>query len=162
MAGEEEDVHDTEVVAADSESKELARYLRESHSELDPPVPSKIAEEEEKEKPLPGPAEWQEEYKRVKEKLKEACKAADSEHYLSHISKLARYFKRIQDIMKQVGNTALQNYVYVAEKALDAIAAHEKRLNTQAPPEMVHAFDKARSCQRWPKLAPARLAPRAS
>jgi len=130
---EEEEEVKNEVATDMSEELNLAKYLRNA-AEIEP---SKPITEEEAVVPQPDADEWLKEYRKVGPKLKEICKVVETEHYYTHISKLVRLFKRIRDIMMQAGNSQLQNYVFLAEKALDEISSHEKRINSQVKGELV-------------------------
>jgi hypothetical protein len=120
-------------VVDETENLNLAKYLREGSDEthLSKPAPEEDVMQ-------PDSKEWMLEYKKVKDKLKEVCKVTDNEHYFSHMKKLSRYFNRVKDIMQQAGNTNLNNYVFICEKALNEIAIHEKKLNEGVPKELVN------------------------
>jgi hypothetical protein len=139
----EEEDNNIEVVEDQNFELNLAKYLREDHSDFEI-SPTKIqqaeAEKEYPESPV-DPKLWDDEFKRAKEKLKDAGKVSEKDKYLYNIHKLTRYFEKIKDIMAIAGNSTLNSFIFLSNKCLNAIAAHEKRLNSNIAPDLVkHQF----------------------
>lgn len=135
----DEEDNKIEVVEDQNYEMNLAKYLREDHTDFEL-SPTKIlqaeAENEYPESPV-DPKLWEDEFKRAKEKLKDAGKISEKDKYLYNIHKLNRYFQKIKDIMAIAGNATLNSYIFLCNNCLNAISVHEKRLNSNIAPDLV-------------------------
>ena len=127
-----------EMVANEAEDWHLARYLRAERPETETtPMKAELAEEEARYQESPVDAnEWQREYRRVRERLKEPSKS-EGGHYLTHLHALSKLFQQLKDILEIAGTATVNTYVFVCDQALTTIATHERRLNNSVPPDLV-------------------------
>lgn len=138
MEMDEEDKN-FEIIEDNSPEMNLAKYLRENQPDIEiSPEKAKNAQaEQEYLESQVDQNEWENEYRRAKEKLREAVKISEKDKYIYNTHRLTRYFQRMKDIMALVGNTTLNNYVFLCDNSLNSISKHEKRLNAYIPRDLV-------------------------
>lgn len=137
---EDEDDEERIEAAEDEYSNiNLAKYLREGQGDIEL-SPEKVkqaeAEQEYPETPV-DPREWENEYKRAREKLKDGTRIKDKDKYIYNTHKLTRYFQTLKDIMALAGNASLNTYISQCENVLMSISKHEKRLNSYISQDLV-------------------------
>ena len=133
---EEDEIYETQEDV--SQTISLAKYLRQQVDEIEV---AKSNEDEEEKRVLPEKDAWMGEYRKIKSKLKEACKPTiDPDHYLTHITRVKRYLERVKDIMLQAGTTTMNNFIFICDTAITAINSHEKRLNNYVSKELVMLY----------------------
>jgi hypothetical protein len=128
-----------EAVEEFSKDLNLAKYLRDSNmdTEITPhKAELKDAEQEYPESPV-NPKEWENEYRRVRERLKDAAQIDKKDKLMFNTRKLNKNFQKFKDIMELAGHSVINNYVFQCESSIKTITQYEKRLNASIPPELV-------------------------
>ncbi len=134
-----EEEKDEDIIGHEEKEWHLARYLRADRTETETtPAKAELAEEEARYQESPvDPNEWQREYRRVREKLKDGVGKTDSGHYMAHIQRMLKLFQSVKDILEIAGTACLSNFAYACDNALTTISGYEKRLNSSVPVELV-------------------------